>query len=317
MNNNSKEKKTIFLCVTPLQVRICLKIIELEKIENFDFIFFTYHITNSIYFYYKKLEAIAKNSIILEIKNNRELIKKSFFLKNPFLQKNHYNKIYLASIDNLFFKKIIKINNKAIINTFDDGTANIFKESSYYKNEYFSLSKRQKFYSKILNLPSKHEIIKKSERHFTIFNNFENIISKQKLKTIEIFEKKEKAKNEKNISFFIGQPFHEYLNKEKIKTLINYLEKIEIDYYVMHPRETEPILKNIKILKNDKEIAEVTIIEKSGEYKPLIISAFSTVLFNINESLADKIYLSLLDNDEEIERLKLITQTNSKIIKIK
>lgn len=316
MVNSSEQERSLFLCVTPLQARICLKIIELEKIENFDVIYYLNSFSDSSIAYFKKLKEIANNSIILKINNGKDLFKSNFILPKPFLKKDYYKKIYLASIDLILFKKIIKNNKKTIINTFDDGTANIFENSNYFKEEYYGRSKKQILFLKIFNLPKKTEIIQKTKKHYTIFNEFKNIVPNEKLQFISIFENNKNNYYKENTVFFLGQPFHEYLDENKINKIINYLKKIKIDYYVMHPRESRPILKNINILNKKSEIAEVAIIKKSETTRPLIISAFSTVLFNINKDVADKIYLSLDDNEEEKDRINLIKKTGSKIIKL-
>lgn len=316
MVNSSEQERSLFLCVTPLQARICLKIIELEKVKNFDIIYYATQISETAEAYYRKLKEIAVNAIIIEIKNAKDLLKSNFFLPHPFLNKNNYNRIYLASIDNILFKNIIKKNKKSKIYTFDDGTANIFKESNYFNSEYIGKSKKQIIFLKIFNLPTKSEIFEKSLQHYTIFNNFENKAIKQKTKTISIFDKEKNEESTKNISFFIGQPFYEYLSEAQILKLKNYLNNKKIDYYVMHPREIEPILKNIKILDKESEMAEVAIIKKTGKNRPLIISGFSTVLFNIDSEIADKIYLSLDNDHNEKRRIELIKKTGSKIIQI-
>lgn len=313
MINSPELERSLFLCTTALQARICLEIIKLERIKNFDLIFYTNTPSSTLEFYYKKLNISAKNHIFIHIKNNKDLLKANFFLQPPFLKKNNYNNIYLASIDNLLFKHILKKNKKSNLYTFDDGTANIFKDSEYFKPESI---KKLIIYLKIFNLPNKIKIIKKTKKHYTIFNGFNNIVSNEKLKPISIFEKEKNKLVNENITFFIGQPFHEYLNKNQILDLKKYLKRIKIDYYVMHPREAEPILEKITILDKKNEIAEVAIIKIANNKKPLIISAFSTVLFNIDKTIADKIYLSIGNNNEENERIELIKKTGSKIIKI-
>lgn len=311
------QKKThesiLFLCTTPLQVKICLKLIELKKINNFDVLYCTNQSSGTIDNYYKKIKYISKNHMFLHIKNNKDLLKANFLLPAPFSKKNNYTNIYIASIDNLTFKHILNKNSKADLYTYDDGTANIFKNSEYFKPEKI---RKLLIYLKLFNLPNKFEILKKIKYHYTIFKDFDNIVPNENLNIISIFNNTEKIFNNKKISFFIGQPFHEYLDEKKILSLKKYLESKKIDYYVMHPREKKPILDNIKILDKENEIAEVAIIKKSQDKKPLIISAFSTVLFTINKEIADKIYLSIDQTEEEENRLKLIKKTGSKIIKI-
>lgn len=313
MLKNLQTENILFLCTTPLQICICLKIIELKKIKKFDLIYYTNQTSDTIKFYFEKIKFKSENNVFFHIKNNKEFLKSFFLMKKPFSKKNNYKNIYLASIDNLLFKKILRKNSKSDIYTYDDGTANIFEESEYYKPESI---KKLILFLKIFNLPNKRKIIQKTKLHYTIFDKFENIVPKEKTELISIFECSNKFQEKNNISFFIGQPFNEYLNKNQLLLLKTYLERVKIDYYVMHPRETTPILNNINILDKENEIAEIAIIKNSKNNKPLIISAFSTVLFNIEETIADKIYISICETQEELKRIKLIEKTGCKIIKL-
>lgn len=313
MVNSPVQERSLFLCTTPLQARICLEIIKDLESNNFDLIYYTRHETEIDIEYFKKLKYHAKNAILKKIVTNIQLIIVNFTLPLPFNKKNYYSNVYLASIDNLLFRHIIKKNKNINIYTFDDGTANIFKDSSYFNNKD---SIKSLIYSKIFRLPSKSFIIKKSIKHYSIFKNFDNILPNEKIKFITIFKIKKISDKTKQKTFFIGQPFEEYLTKNQINNLKNYLKNINIDFYVKHPREKQPIIEKIKELNKKKEIAEVAILKEAGENKPIIISAFSTVLFNLDSKIADKIYLSLTSDPQEKKRLDLIKKIDSKIITI-
>ena len=63
-------------------------------------------------------------------------------------------------------------------------------------------------------------------------------------------------------------------------------------------------------------IAEDAIFENAGESKVRIISAYSTVLFNVSSQDAEKIYISLSNDNSEIQRRSLIEKTGAEIVTI-
>lgn len=309
---------SLFLCRSPLQARICMQIIENYKIQDFDVIYSTQDNNDSDKYYYSMLSSKANFATYIYVtKKNRDIynhlsglikIKKKW-------PKTIYNNIYIASIDNYIFRYIIKQNPSATLFGFDDGAANISGFGHYYN---LSANKRSMIYSWLLNLPQPQTIKEKLSRHYTLYKDFNNIVSNDKLMLISLFnnELNYHQHTKKTTTYFIGQPFHEYLGTKEILLLKNWLESEKIDYYVMHPREDKPLIDNIKVLEKKGLLAEDAILKNSQGSHIKLISAYSTVLFNIPPNSAEKIYLSLSNDPTEHERCLLIEKTGSKIVKI-
>jgi hypothetical protein len=312
-----KKIHSLFLCRTPLQARICIEIIRENKISEFDVIYFTQNDSKSDKLYFSQLSEKARNSNYIYIKKQYKDILNHLFsiieLKKRGLAHN-YKYIYIASIDCFLFRFVVKKNPKASLLGFDDGSANITSGSLYYNLDKY---KKSEFYAKILGLPKANKVKLKLIKHYSIYPSFENIISQDKIHYINLF-----TQNSKNIlsdsststTYFIGQPFHEYLDTKQIKLLQSWLGNQVIDYYILHPREKNQLICEIPVLETHGLLAEDAIFKISHDSKIRIISAYSTVLFNINCQNAEKIYLSLSNDRNEIERRSLIEKTGSKII---
>lgn len=311
--------KTLLLCKTPLQAAILLKLIEAKTISNYDLLYLTNNDTLKDSNYFKKLSLKADYSIYI---NNKKTIKRMNSVKEllsilnldiRFIS-NKYNSIFLASFDNILFRFIIKSNKLATINTFDDGTANITPTSYYYE-------KKTDIKNKLLNfvfaIPSTQYTRMAISKHFTLYENFDNIVKKEKLNFISLFDESSNSEilND-TVVFFIGQPFEEYLELADIKRLKKWLESNKIDYYIQHPREKQQLIESINTINSTELLAEEIILEKAENYKVQIVAGYSTVLFNINAPNIDKIYLSLSQGDSEKDRCRLIQKTKSKIIRV-
>lgn len=314
----SRDINSVFLCRTPLQARICLKIIETERITNYDLIYFTQDDDDLDRNYYSQLSQKSSFSVYIYVKRMKKDILNHIISLIELRRKwpsTVYKRIYIASIDSFLFRFIIKKNSNASLIGFDDGSANISENSYYYNLNKF---KRANLYSRLIGLPQAEEIVDQLTKHYTIYDGFKNIVPKDKLITLQVFDSKSSSSNpsDKALTFFIGQPFHEYLNSKELSILLNWLEGQSIDYYVMHPREQKPLIDNIKVLDKKGLLAEDAIFKNSKHSRTKIVSAYSTVLFNIPPDSAEKIYLSLTNNSAEQERRRLIKRTGSKIIKI-
>lgn len=311
---------SLFLCSTPLQAKICLSIIKFLGLKSFDVIYFTKKSNPTDLYYYNELKKNSNHSQYIYISKNIKGLNALFNLK--YLRKidklyieNRYDSIFLASFDNMIFRYILRKNPTAQFYGFDDGTANIFLGN----NDFNDNRTRTAFINNILNIPSDQEVIKRLVKHYTIYKNFESIIEKEKVINLPLIDFKTREDisilNEE-ISFFIGQPFHEYLSKSEILKLKQWLSKSKINYYILHPRESEPLVNSIPILDKKAMLAEDCIIDHSVGYQCIVYAGFSTVLFNLNSKNISKIYLSISSDKLEKERCELIRKTESVILEL-
>ena len=318
---NIKEEKSLFLCTTPFQVKICLEIIKLLELEFYDILYWTRKNDELDNSYFKSISDNANTSYYIFSKKKKQGLNALAFIKYiPKLPKifvsNNYKDIYIASMSDYLFRYIIKKNPSAEVNGFDDGTANITPTSSYFNPD---KRKRTLALNFLMRLSSTSDIKNKLTKHYTVYSEFENIVEKSKIFYLDanMFrnENEYSACNE-TMTFFIGQPFEEYLKVEEQRKLIEWLSNERIDYYVMHPREQRPILTNVSILDKNGLLAEDAIYKKSKGFNIHIISGYSTVLFNIKSDHIRKTYLSLSNSIEESKRCSLISKTNSQVIKV-
>ena len=169
------QQKSLIMCVTPLQMLIAEKIIHKFKDQKFDVIVIALADNEKYRYYYKKLEKISCNSFYYVPKDGflgfLEYI--NVLKKNGFVGK--YTNCFLASIDSRHFQYIISKNKNTNIYTFDDGTANIIKNSLYYINE--KIPSWKKMIWNFIGIDSYMEDIKKSsKKHYTLYENVSNII---------------------------------------------------------------------------------------------------------------------------------------------
>ncbi len=312
-------KAALFLCRTPLQARICLRIIELEKLEKADVLYFTQDDNESDRLYFSLLKKAAGNTQYLYITHQRfDILNhlKAYLATCKVFKRSHYQTVFLACVDSPYFKAILKQHKAARLCTFDDGTSNII-ENWYISYHHDNEPGRLRFYNALAGLDTRGKIKARSARHYSIYKGFKNICPPEKTCFLEIFPSRDEPTGSgPDISFFIGQPFHEYLSPDKMTRLKRFLANHRMDFYVSHPREATPLDTAIPILTKHGELAEVAIMRESPQGKPSIYASFSTVLFNIPKESANKYYLHFGDDDSDQEMLELAVKAGCEVIEI-
>lgn len=147
--------------------------------------------------------------------------------------KINYDKVFLASVDNPFFHLLLSLLKKNEIQTFDDGTANIYKKSTYYV-----FPKKSVLQYGILRLLGNtyhtQQVIDASVLHHTIYEGFENIT--RPLKSVKLMDLNIESIPNKSIKIYLGQPLED-LNFKNEDKVFNFLKEHEINHYFPHPRE--------------------------------------------------------------------------------
>lgn len=242
MDTGKQGSKSLIMCVTPLQLLIAKKIIENNPKKDFFLIMFASNISENnllkCKFYFDSIIDSVENHWYEEVSHKGFFsnIQTFFSIKKKFDNlKIKFDEYYLASIDSMLFQYFIsKKNEHACVYTFDDGVANIFMDSIYYGGgEKFA----KKLFLKFMGVKFfKKEIKEISIKHYTIYNDFDNIIKEKYY--IDIFQKKKNVKNRmSNYIIFIGQPLNllkgdmTYYEVEKI------CKKLGVDEYFPHPAE--------------------------------------------------------------------------------
>lgn len=268
------QQKSLIMCITPLQMLIAEKIIYKFKDQKFDVIIVALADNEKYRYYYKKLEKISCNSFYYVPKDGflgfLEYI--NLLKKNGFAGK--YANCFLASIDSRYFQYIISKNKNTNIYTFDDGMANIIKNSIYYTNE--NIPSWKKLIWNFIGIDSYMEDIKKSsKKHYTLYESVSNIIDNTE--SLKLFESsKSKGKPTKKINIYLGQPLTEISEKFTEQYILKTLDTLQIDCYFPHPREKTVPKGNFEIISTPL-ILEDYLIEYLAENKTVDINLYSYI----------------------------------------
>lgn len=282
MNVIEKKPRSLIMCVTPLQMIIAEKIIQLNPKEDFDLLVIALSDNDKYQYYYDRVKVICVSSLyyITEkgIKGFLSYIKK--------LNKNKLNRgyenFYLASIDSRHFQYILSRNKKANIYTFDDGTANIIPQSLYYSNSKPRLFKR--IIWRFFGIKHYMEDIKKlSSLHYTIYNNVPNIIKETQLVRLYKDSDLNPTSVNKVSKIYLGQPLEEISDIFTGDYISQRLKKLDIDFYYPHPRE-KGIPKGDYTIVTSPLVFEdyiITYLKDNPEVRVEVYSFISSAILNI------------------------------------
>lgn len=255
----------LFICYSPLQIEIALKIIDIKNIKNFDIFFFTHNETSQNKFYFDKISLNAKNSEYYVMKKRFPAY--FFDIKRKF-KFQQYNNVYLASIDNIIPQLILTVVNFNNIRTFDDGTANITYNSLYY---ICNRSVLHSFVYYILGSRFTLNKIKKNiTEHYSIYKYKKNICDN--VVYIDLFGSELKKRSldshllKAECNVLLGTFYREVTDSEnEVKNLMRnkfqYMDNIKC---LPHPREPNEVFK---FDPNNYYIAEEFIQRLKLQYK--------------------------------------------------
>ncbi|MDN8156911.1 glycosyltransferase family 52, partial [Acinetobacter baumannii] len=214
------------------------------------------------------------------------------FNKNFKLEK-FYENIYVSSIDNKYTHKILSTVNFKNLYTYDDGAANVVKNSIYFKQTF--MSKLKDILFKLMGVEFNLNKIKKiSRKHYTIYKGIQNIV--EQTEYISIIEKKEDNRNisvDQEIKIFLGQPLKDIDKNFDVLALKKLLVMEGINYHFRHPRETdEAFFEEIKT----SYIFEDFFAKELSKYRKVIIYTLSSTAA-LNIISLDNVEVRLINND--------------------
>jgi beta-galactosamide-alpha-2,3-sialyltransferase len=308
--------QALFLCRTPLQARICLEILASTPVGSFDLLYLTHDDDEADRTYYDRLAQHASAKRYVHVRPRKpDILNHIVGMWRALIEMSprHYKQIYLGSIDSLVFQFIASLNPESDLYSFDDGTANIYADSVYRR---LNQHKKALLYARLLRAPTPRQIRNKVKGHFSIYPEFENIVAREKITYLSLFSSRGTPVDKAKPTFFIGQPFMEDLPEREVKRIAAWLKTQRIDHYVRHPRESTPIVDHIPVLDKRGELAEDAIFREANGRRPIIIAGFSTVLFNISPTTADKTYVSASTGSEEALRQSLVQQAGASVLSI-
>ncbi|MCK3654742.1 CMP-N-acetylneuraminate-beta-galactosamide-alpha-2, 3-sialyltransferase [Pasteurellaceae bacterium Macca] len=287
----------LMICCTPLQVLIAEKIIEKHPEEQFWGVMLS-TVSNAKFDYYTQRLANKCQKIFSMVQHTDRvnLIKEIFKLKKTF-RGQQFDKVFVANINDLQIQFLLSTIQFQILNTFDDGTANIVENSLFYQPENLSLNR------KIINilLGNKYNLVSLkslSTHHYTLYEGLPNIIANTTY--LNLFESQSLEsgidnQNEEPISILLGQPI--YRDEQKnIALAEKVIKQFNIQYYLPHPRETYKI-KQVEYIETPLIFEDYLIQQLNGK-KCRIYSYFSTAILSIpHQGAIEPIALKVEVND--------------------
>lgn len=264
----------LVICNTPLQILQIESLINkgIIKEHNFHLIFFIYNETDKLQYYYNRLKKRSFSSFLL---NRQET--PFFFLTLRYKYKgNVFDNIFTASVDHKIVHYLLSFVNYNKLFTIDDGVANIWTESSYYKQ-------KKKTIKNIVHylLGCRFDLVKTKGdiyKHYTIYKSSQNITDKLEYNDLFLNRNEKKKIDNKEINIFVGTVYSEatYDKDKLIKKLSAYFNTRKF-FYITHPRDDVHYFDNIDYI-NDDRVSEEIIFELLNEYTMINLYGFGSSL---------------------------------------
>lgn len=280
MSNN------LIICYSPFQVLLAKCILEKDPNNKYIFIMAGFdNYKNQMYF--NKLKGlnnvVASYYISIQKKSNWVVdgIYSFYILRNliPIINHIEFDNIYVANIDKVEIRYFLGRIRFKILNTFDDGTSNIYKNSFFYLKEGWKKRLFDKIMSCVFNVENTLEEQKLLiNKHYTIFLGFPNIIDN--IEYLYLFDSEINVKeSEDEICVFLGQPL-----KGIERIIRNIQDYYNIDLYFPHPRETNYSEYHIlpKIVRTDLIFEDYIIELLNKNRKVKILTLFSGAALSVS-----------------------------------
>lgn len=267
----------LIICCTPLQVLIAEKIIDLHPEKKF-FGVMLHTVKNTKFeFYKKRLKEKCQAGFfeMLQHSDRLNLLKEILQLKS-FFKGKRFDKAFLANLPELHIQFLLSSVEFNELNTFDDGTVNIVKNSPFLQEDPNTLV-RKAINFLLGNKYSTPKLRSLSQAHYTIYAGFPNIIENTIALNL-ISRSYHKNNEEKTINILLGQPVYSD-DKENIALAESVIERFKIDAYFPHPREKYR-LNNVSYI-DTPFIFEDYIFTEFADRKCQVYTYFSSAIINL------------------------------------
>lgn len=309
-------KKSLFICYTPLQLTIAESIIRHCGLctESLEVVYIAKATNRVVDGAISSIKKICGSVKLIKTPYSYPIhIPEIYYIIN---KREEYKAVYLASIENPLVQFILSIINFDELFTFDDGTANINRGSTYYVKRKASFS--EYIIQKTVRIKYDMDEIKKiSSKHYTIYKDLPNII--QEVEFIPLVfddsndinsEKSEKRGvmgyvNECNV--MLGSVYDEMTDSKKSSLML--LEACEAYmvatglpcYYIKHPRNRLNYkFKSMEII-TEPVIAEISVKNLLQKHTAVNLYGFmSTCQINLSSfaGVKNKIFCMQSSNDK-------------------
>lgn len=283
LSNEKNIMNNLFICHTPLQAKIALRIIKEKSIRDYDVFYFT-NVENEIQkSHFEALSSGANNAIFWPCK-----IRFPYYFKaiKGIFYSRVYSHVYLASIENIYCHLVLTYVGFRHLVTFDDGNANIIYNSLYYDCE-VPLYKR--FIYALLGARYTMGRIKlNSEKHYSIYKGKKNIIENvEYIEFIdhEVFLERDVVEGTE-CNVFLGSYFQYVVSGDVgrfCNALSSYFRKKNSLYYIPHPMEKNNSFDHFRRITQPGLLAEDLILMLSKQYETVNVYGIgSSAQFNLS-----------------------------------
>ncbi|MDC5005353.1 glycosyltransferase family 52 protein, partial [Acinetobacter baumannii] len=161
------KKKSLVICLTPLQMIIAEKVV--AKQPSVDLLVIALNDNNKYKYYFDNFQHPNLKKQYYLFDNNQSIFSKILKVvkfKNFFEINDYYENVYISSIDNKYIHSILSKVKFDNLYTYDDGTANIIQDSVYFKQSFRSKLKDAVFRLIGINF-NLNKIKKIVKKHYT------------------------------------------------------------------------------------------------------------------------------------------------------
>ena len=293
----------LIICITPLQVLIAKQIIK-QHSAPFIGLYLPYGAHSKSEpkhrYYFDQLEQVCEKSAFIELKNKtwRERFATLNHIKTTLNTLDIWQKpienVYLASIDVLFLQYVISKVKFQQLYTFDDGTANIFPNSSYFQPLPKSLPLQLFKHAVGITYPSIPSILAISKKHFTIFPQEKNIIDATH--PVYLFDKADNQPDE-NLPvkrLLLGQALDNFIGETAYRDIVTKMvSEFAIDAFCPHPRENLDFSHLLPVIDSDKIIEDYLseALQQNPQQRFEIYTFISTAVFSLKEFPRTQVFM--------------------------
>lgn len=294
-------QRHVFICITPLQVLIAQRIIAdlIAQPAQIIGLYLPYADTAKHRHYFAKLQAVCDQAAFVVLKNQTwqqrfvTLYQLKHTLKRLNLWQQPVERVYLASVDVLFLQYVIAKINFHQLYTFDDGTANIFPNSSYHQP--LPKSRAMQAFKKLLGVryADVGAVLAASQAHYTIFPHEKNVIAH----TIPIALYPDRPATLAKIAtvtppqqtvkrLLLGQGLDAFIGAAAYRELVQaMITRFDIDAFVPHPRERLDFGALLPVLATDNIIEDYVMAELRQHPNQVIeiYTFMSTAVFTLKD----------------------------------
>lgn len=304
----------LLLVSTPFQALVAASVLQAEGVREYDLVYSSRVDVPAHRRYFDKLAANARcaaytagvqapTAVLRHVMRRARL--RHFF-------KTDYDTVFLANIDSLLFRDLAGHHPRARVVTFDDGAANVFTGSRLHRPP----TPAERRMGMFLRVPTIDTLRARIDVHRTAYPGFDNIVEAARVQPVHLFEDTPRTQQGQT-TFFLGQPYSEAvmagtLDAKGVEILRAWLRDNPVDYYVAHPRESEPLVSGVHVVRS-QDVAEEKVFALAGDARPVLYAWFTSVLLNVPPGQADKVYLCIGDGPAEPERIRLMQRAGCAI----